>query len=79
MALDKLMKALQSEGLEEIAAVGQIFDPKIMDCVDVAEGKQDEVVSVRKKGYLLNGECLRPAQVVVGKEIVDRRKLKIKN
>jgi molecular chaperone GrpE len=67
MALDKLKNALKSEGLEEIEALGKIFDPKTMDCVNVAKGEQDTVVSISKKGYLLNGECLRPAQVVVGK------------
>ncbi len=68
IALDKLKNALKSEGLEEIDALGKIFDPKIMDCVGVTPGEQDTVVSINKKGYILNGECLRPAQVVVGKK-----------
>ncbi len=67
MALDKLKNVLKTEGLDEIDAQGKEFDPKIMDCVNVAPGKQDSVISVSKKGYILNGECLRPAQVVVGK------------
>lgn len=68
MAINKIKNALKSEGLEEIEALGKIFDPKTMDCVNVAKGEQDTVVSISKKGYLLNGECLRPAQVVVGKK-----------
>lgn len=67
MALDKLKNVLKTEGLDEIDAQGKEFDPKTMDCVNVAPGKQDSVISVSKKGYILNGECLRPAQVVVGK------------
>lgn len=68
MALDKLKNVLKTEGLEEIDAQGKEFDPKTMDCVNVAQGTQDLVISVSKKGYILNGECLRPAQVTVGKQ-----------
>ena len=68
MAIDKLKIALKSEGLEEIEAIGKIFDPKIMDCIDVAKGEQDIVVSISKKGYLLNGVLLRPAKVAVGQD-----------
>jgi molecular chaperone GrpE len=68
MALDKLKNALKSEGLEEIDALGKEFDPKFMDCVHTDKGEENKVLSISKKGYLLNGECLRPAQVVVGKK-----------
>lgn len=69
MTIDKFVNILKSEGLEEISAETREFDPKSMDCVDVSEGKQDHVVCVKKRGYLLNGHCLRPAQVVVGREV----------
>jgi len=68
MALDKLKSALKSEGLEEIDALGKEFDPKFMDCIHTDQGVENKVLSISKKGYLLNGECLRPAQVVVGKK-----------
>jgi len=68
MALDKLKSALKSEGLEEIDALDKEFDPKFMDCVHTSDGKPDTVVSVHKRGYLLNGQTLRPAQVIVGKK-----------
>jgi molecular chaperone GrpE len=68
IALDKFLQILKSEGLEEIPAENQTFNPSLMDCVDVAEGPQDSVVSVKKKGYTLNGHCLRPAHVIVGRE-----------
>ena len=68
MALDKLKNALKSEGLEEIDALDKEFDPKSMDCVHTDQGAENKVLSISKKGYLLNGECLRPAQVVVGKK-----------
>jgi len=68
MVIDKFVSVLESEGVEEIVADKQIFNPESMDCVEVASGKQDQVVSVKKKGYKLNGHVIRPAQVVVGKE-----------
>jgi molecular chaperone GrpE len=68
MALDKLKSALKSEGLEEIDALAKEFDPKFMDCIQTKKGDNNKVLLVCKKGYLLNGECLRPAQVVVGKK-----------
>lgn len=68
IVIDKFVSVLESEGIEEIVAEKQTFNPESMDCVEVAPGKQDEVVAVKKKGYRLNGHIIRPAQVVVGKE-----------
>lgn len=68
MAIEKFLAVLKSEGVEKIEAEGKEFDPHSMDCIDVAEGKQDHVVSVKKQGYSLNGHIIRPAQVVVGRE-----------
>ncbi len=68
MAIDKFVAVLKTEGVEEIQSIGQEFDPASMDCVDVASGPQNQVVSVHKKGYKLNGQVIRPAQVVVGKD-----------
>lgn len=69
LTIDKLLNILKSEGLEEVPAEGKIFNPEFMDCVDVAPGVQDSVVLVKKRGYTLNGHCLRPAHVVVGREL----------
>jgi molecular chaperone GrpE len=68
MVIDKFVSVLESEGIEEIVAEKQTFNPESMDCVEVAPGIQDEVVAVKKKGYRLNGHIIRPAQVIVGKE-----------
>lgn len=68
IAIDKFTSVLQSEGVEEIQALDQEFDPSIMDCVEVANGKQNFVIQVRRPGYKLNGQVIRPAQVVVGKK-----------
>jgi molecular chaperone GrpE len=67
MAIDKFISALKSEGVEEINPVDQEFDPSTMECVETASGEDNKVIIVRKLGYKLNGQIIRPAQVVVGK------------
>ncbi|MAF36403.1 nucleotide exchange factor GrpE [archaeon] len=69
ITIKKFSRILEEQGLKEIKAKGQEFNAKSMDCVDVATGKQDHVISIRKKGYTLNDHVIRPAQVVVGRQI----------
>ncbi len=67
MAVTKFEDVLKSEGLEEIVALGQTFDPQTMDCVDTTNKvKKDLISEVKKKGYKFNGQVIRPAHVVVG-------------
>ena len=72
MAINRFSQILKDEGLSEIEAEGKQFDPVQMDCVDVAPGKQDTVISVKRKGYTLNDQVIRPAQVVVGSQIKNK-------
>jgi len=67
MAIDKFINVLKSEGVEEIEVQNKEFDPQTMDCIEVVEGKENQVISVKKAGYKLNGHVIRPAQVSVGK------------
>lgn len=67
MSIDKFVSVLKTEGLEEIKTDGEEFDPELMECIEVAEGKDNHVIETKKKGYKLNGHVIRPAQVVVGK------------
>jgi molecular chaperone GrpE len=71
MAIDKFTSTLKSEGLEEITTENQSFSPEIMECVDTTEGDENKVISVKKRGYKLNNIPIRPAQVVVGKSLVN--------
>jgi molecular chaperone GrpE len=57
---------LKSEGVEEIKAQGEEFNPELMDAVETVEGQKNKVTEVVLKGYLLNGGVLRPAKVKVG-------------
>ncbi|MFA5025554.1 MAG: nucleotide exchange factor GrpE [Candidatus Shapirobacteria bacterium] len=69
MAIDRFESVLKNQGLEEIKAVGQNFDPETMECLLIVDGETDKVIEIKKRGYLLNGKCLRPAQVTVGKKL----------
>lgn len=68
IVVNKFEKVLKDNGVESISSKGKIFDPETMDCVEVCSGKQDRVVKIQKKGYKLNGQVIRPAQVIVGRQ-----------
>lgn len=62
---------LKKNNIEEIKALGENFDPKLHEAVMTANltGKKDnEIVEVFQKGYLINGRVLRHAKVKVNKE-----------
>lgn len=59
---------LKNEGLEEISA-GKIFDPNLMECVEVTAGEtNEEILETVLKGYKFKGKVLRPIQVKVAKK-----------
>jgi len=68
MTIDKFITVLKTEGLDEIKTDGQNFNPEFMECIDTQEGKDNSIISVKKTGYSFNGQVIRPAQVVVGRE-----------
>lgn len=68
MAIDRFESVLKNQGLEEVKADGETFNPETMECLQTTEGENDKVIEVKKRGYMLNGRCLRPAQVTVGKQ-----------
>jgi molecular chaperone GrpE len=67
LAISKFKSTLSSFGLSPIEALGKDFDPNLMECLETNPGAKNKVLSVRKAGYLLNNQCLRPAGVIVGK------------
>lgn len=70
VAIVEFDRILQEEGLEEISAQGQPFDPATMEAVETVDGEKDKVVSVIAEGYTLKGKLLRPARVRVGKGVI---------
>jgi molecular chaperone GrpE len=61
---------LDTEGVEEIPALNEPFNPEFHEAVDVIENASvaaDTVLEVTEKGYLLQGSVLRPSKVKVSK------------
>lgn len=69
ITIDKFINILQTEGLSEVKADGVAFDPNTMECISITKGEENQVISVKKRGYTLNGQLIRPAQVIVGKKL----------
>ena len=69
MVREGMLHALKESGVEEIASLGEVFDPnkhQAIQTVPVQEGQQaDEIVQVLQKGYILHERVLRPAMVIV--------------
>jgi len=69
MVKKEFEKVLKAEGLEEIEILGKEFTPHLAEAVAVAQGDKDgRVVKVLRKGYLWQGEVIRPAQVEVSRK-----------
>ena len=69
MTLASLQQALKEEGIEEIPAAGETFDPNFHQGVQTVEASDDvpanTIVQVLQKGYKLHDRVLRPSMVVV--------------
>lgn len=73
MVVQQFKKTLVEYGLEEINPIGQPFDIQTMEVVETEDNSPEDqtkakVVAVRSKGYLLNGEVIQHAKVVIGGE-----------
>ena len=72
MIYKQLMDVLTNEGLTEIPALGEAFDPNVHEAIMMTareEGQADnEVVMVVRKGYMYKDKVLRPAMVQVAKD-----------
>lgn len=69
MVLESLRHALKEEGIEEIPAKGEAFDPTLHQAVQTMpaqEGQEpDTIVEELQKGYKLYDRVLRPSMVIV--------------
>lgn len=65
-----LLRDLENNGVSQIIAVGESFNPELHEAVDilaVASDKDNQVTAVYKAGYKLGNKLLRPAVVQVGR------------
>lgn len=63
----KLRSNLEGQGLCQIEALGEHFDPNIHEAMMQAVGEEGKVVEEIEKGYKLNDRLIRPTKVVVGR------------
>lgn len=66
MIMDQLQQLLQEENVTQVNPLNEEFNPQIMECVEMVEGKPNKVIEVVQKGYRLDDYLLRPAKVKVG-------------
>ena len=69
---DQLADVLGEEGLLPVASDGQPFDPNVHEAVmgqPSDEHEEGTVLQTFQRGYLLNGRAIRPAKVVVAKQV----------
>ncbi len=62
----KLQATLEAQGVCEIKALGETFDPCVHEAVGQAAGEDGKVIEEAQKGYTLRGRVIRPACVIVG-------------
>ena len=84
LVIKQFKDILQGEGVEEINATDQVFDPNLHEAVEVVEEKEEndntteglvedpeqsrKIVKVLAKGYKMEDRVIRPAKVVVSKK-----------
>ena len=69
---DQLADVLGNEGLLPVASDGQPFDPNVHEAVmgqPSEEHEEGTILQTYQRGYLLNGKPIRPAKVVVAKQV----------
>jgi molecular chaperone GrpE len=69
---DQLADVLGKEGLLPVASDGQPFDPNVHEAVmgqPSEEHEEGTILETFQRGYLLNGKPIRPAKVVVARQV----------
>ena len=67
---DQMLDVLKSHNVEQIKALGEVFNPALHEAMmRKAEPEQEEniVLEEFQKGYKLNGRVIRPSKVIVNK------------
>ncbi len=64
---NKLKSTLAAQGLTEIEAKGEPFDPHLHEAVMQQEGDEGMVIEETQKGYKFREKVIRPSLVIIGK------------
>lgn len=69
---DQLLSSLARKGVEPMRLLGSPYDPHLAEavatCQAVGELQDNEIAEVIRRGFLFEGEVLRPAQVSVARK-----------
>ena len=68
----QIIAVLEQEGLAPVASDGQSFDPAVHEAVmsqPSNEHEEDTIIQTLERGYVLNGKPIRPAKVIVAKQV----------
>jgi molecular chaperone GrpE len=63
---NKLKTILETQGLAEIKAEGEYFDPYLHEAAGQLEGEEGIIMEEIRKGYKFRDKLLRPSMVMVG-------------
>lgn len=70
----KLRATLETQGLSEIKALGEPFDPNLHEAAGQTKGKEGIVTQELQKGYKFRDRVIRPSKVMVGSEEKEEKK-----
>jgi len=62
----KLRAALEVQGISQIKALGEPFDPNFHEAAGHTNGEEGIVTRELQKGYMLRDRVIRPATVMIG-------------
>ena len=62
----RLRTSMEAQGLSNIKALGEVFDPNLHEAVRQGNGEEGVVIEEVQRGYTFHDRILRPSKVVVG-------------
>ncbi|HAR40636.1 MAG TPA: nucleotide exchange factor GrpE [Coprothermobacter sp.] len=62
----QLVSVLEKYGVVEVGKEGEVFDPNWHEFLGYAEGPENKIIKVVRKGYKIGDTLLRPALVIIG-------------
>lgn len=72
MVRRQLNDFLGAQGVTEVPAEGQMFDPNVHEAVSQEPGEEEgRILRVHRRGFMLRDRLLRPATVVVAKAALE--------
>ena len=69
LSIKHFLDILENEGVKKIETVSKDFDPNLMEAIGTSNGEEGKVIEEVRTGYMLFDTILRPAQVIVGKNV----------